>query len=522
MSYQVLARKWRPQQFQDVVGQEAIVRTLQNTLLSQRVAHAYLFTGTRGVGKTTVARLFAKALLCQDPKGDSNPCGQCQSCLSFQEGSSMDFIEVDGASNNSVENIRSLIENVQYLPTKGDYKIYIIDEVHMLSISAFNALLKTLEEPPAHVVFIFATTEPNKIPQTILSRCQRYDFKNVLVEDISSHIKKIATSEGISFDNDEIIKVIAQKADGSLRDSLSLVDQILALSEGKKITEETLIQSLGVARLSAIKELVTAILEGYLNRCSEVYSQIVKENVEVKNIATQIIDHFYYIIENIDEPEKVYSKGLVKEGLLKEISISELFWIYEGLNRDFEWALNSLNPVKVVEVVLKKYTLRKTILQSTDLKIDRESEKKKISKPKTWEDFLEHLKSESPGIYANIERGNIIEKTFISEANVSVSYGFADESKVFYDYFQDKESYQKLKSLMAYFFDKEVENVDLKIQFLSRDQKQEQNFVSRVEKEEQERAKSEEEAKKSLLDNENIKTLEKEFNTKADKIVLNK
>ncbi len=523
MSYQVLARKWRPQQFQQVIGQEAIVRTLQNALVSQRVGHAYLFTGTRGVGKTSVARLFAKALLCQNPKSDGNPCDVCEACNSFKDGSTMDFLEIDGASNNSVENIRQLIDNVQYLPTKGDYKIYVIDEVHMLSISAFNALLKTLEEPPVHVVFLFATTEPEKIPQTILSRCQRFDFKNVLPHDVSGHLKKIAQAEGITFENDEIVDVIAQKGDGSLRDSLSLMDQVLALSDGKNISEETLIQSLGVARLSAIKELVTAILEGHLGSCSKIYSQIIEENVEVKNVAAQILDHFFYIIQNIDEPAKIYEKKLVREALLTNISISELFWIYEGLNRDFDWALRSLNPIKVVEVVLKKYTLRKTILKSTDLMIDRGGSKKKVvQKPKTWEGFLTHLQENVAGVHANLERGNIVEKPIISENSFYVSYGFAEDNKVFYDFFQEKESFTKLSGLIANFFEIEEENVRVNLKLISIEEKEDKNFVSQVEKAEKKIQEQEDANKESLLSNLNIKKLEAEFNTKVDKVILNK
>src|SRR5690349_18231976 len=199
MAYQVLARKWRPKQFEEVVGQTHVTRTLQNAIKQEKLAHAYLFTGTRGVGKTSIARLFAKAIRCENRKPDCNPCLVCQSCKDIDSGNSMDYIEIDGASNNSVDDVRSLIENVQYLPTRGKYKIYVIDEVHMLSVSAFNALLKTLEEPPHHAIFMLATTDPQKLLGTVISRTQRYDFKNVPVEQLTQHLMNIAKAEGITF-----------------------------------------------------------------------------------------------------------------------------------------------------------------------------------------------------------------------------------------------------------------------------------------------------------------------------------
>ena len=238
MAYQVLARKWRPKQFEEVVGQAHVTRTLQNAIKQEKLAHAYLFTGTRGVGKTSIARLFAKAIRCENRKADFNPCLVCASCRDIDASNSMDYIEIDGASNNSVDDVRALIENVNYLPTRGKYKVYVIDEVHMLSISAFNALLKTLEEPPAHVLFILATTDPHKLLGTVISRCQRYDFKNVPIEILKEHVLKIANAEGIKFSTPKIAEKLAELGKGSVRDTLSIFDQVLGLSATQNINED--------------------------------------------------------------------------------------------------------------------------------------------------------------------------------------------------------------------------------------------------------------------------------------------
>ncbi len=243
-SYIVLARKWRPQTFSDLVGQQHIAVTLRNAIAQNRVAHAFLFTGSRGVGKTSTARIFAKALNCAHAPCDE-PCNACESCREITEGHSMDVIEIDGASNRGINEIREVLDAVRYAPGRDRYKIYIIDEVHMLTTEAFNALLKTLEEPPAHVVFIFATTDPNKIPITIVSRCQRYDFKRIGTDDLVAHLGRIAESEGIAFD-DSALRLIARNARGGVRDALSAMDQIIAFSE-QPISGERAAEVLGVA-----------------------------------------------------------------------------------------------------------------------------------------------------------------------------------------------------------------------------------------------------------------------------------
>ena len=232
MSYLVLARKYRPQLFEDLVGQEDIALALKNAIVNKKIAHAYIFSGPRGIGKTSTARIFAKAVNCEHQETQNGePCNDCSICHDISNGTFLDFVEIDGASNNGVEQIRNLRENVKYRPNKAKYKIYLIDEVHMLTVQAFNALLKTLEEPPEHIIFVFATTEPHKIPLTILSRCQRYDFKRIPTLRISEHLKSILNKENVQYEEEAIFE-IAKNADGSLRDSESLLDQLIAFSSG--------------------------------------------------------------------------------------------------------------------------------------------------------------------------------------------------------------------------------------------------------------------------------------------------
>jgi DNA polymerase III subunit gamma/tau len=257
-NYEVIARKWRPQAFQNLVGQSHIAQTLSNALKSGRIPHALLFTGPRGTGKTSSARIFAKALRCPNAQ-NFVPCQVCSDCMDIAQGRHMDVIEIDGASNNGVDSIRELRESVAFAPTSGKYKIYIIDEVHMLSASAFNALLKTLEEPPPHVVFILATTEVQKIPNTILSRCQRFDFRMISQKEISEHLAKICKDENIDFE-DNALWLIARQAKGSMRDSQSLLEQITTYANGK-ITTEQVTASLGLVQRELVNEVVQAIVE---------------------------------------------------------------------------------------------------------------------------------------------------------------------------------------------------------------------------------------------------------------------
>ncbi|MDP8217242.1 MAG: DNA polymerase III subunit gamma/tau, partial [Candidatus Theseobacter exili] len=268
--YEVLARKWRPTTFEEIVGQNHVSKTLQNAIEMNRIGHAYLFVGSRGIGKTSTARVFAKALNCE--KGPSkNPCNQCAFCREIKEGNSMDVLEIDGASNRGIDEIRELRENVKFAPAKGRFKIYIIDEVHMLTPQAFNALLKTLEEPPGHVKFFFATTKPESIPATILSRCQRFDLRRLSIKEISTHLQTIAESEGITIEQ-KALRSLARGADGSLRDAESLFDQLISFC-GEKIDYDNTVLLLGQAN----QEQVSLFVDGILESSAEKSISIVKD-----------------------------------------------------------------------------------------------------------------------------------------------------------------------------------------------------------------------------------------------------
>ncbi len=288
MSYIVLARKWRPRGFDDIVGQEPVVTTLKNALAGDKIAHAYLFSGPRGVGKTSLARIRAKALNCEERSG-SEPCGSCQSCEGITQGSSVDVFEIDGASNNSVDAVRELRETVKYAPAGGKYKIYIIDEVHMLSTSAFNALLKTLEEPPPHVIFIFATTEPKKIPPTILSRCQHHAFRRITKNRIREQLKKITDKEKINI-KEEALEMIAKAGDGSMRDALTLLDQAYSFSD--EIDEAQLQTLLGLPETEVIMGLSESIIKGDISRTLSIIKELTDRGSDLRQLTKELLEQF--------------------------------------------------------------------------------------------------------------------------------------------------------------------------------------------------------------------------------------
>lgn len=288
MSYTVSARKWRPQKFDEIVGQRHMVRTLKNAIKNNRVANAYIFSGTRGVGKTTTARILAKALNCVHGPTD-NPCGECKPCRDIKIGSSVDVIEIDGASNRGIDDIRSLRDNVKYAPASGKYKIYIIDEVHMLTKEAFNALLKTLEEPPSHVIFIFATTETNKVPDTILSRCQWFDFKTLHIDDIVKQLSFIAEKDGISI-NKDYLKMIAKNAEGSMRDAQMLFDQVISFS-GEVIKEEDVKNVLGLVDKKLIEDLMNSIIKKDCRELIKLVGKLRESGYDIKIFYKEMVEY---------------------------------------------------------------------------------------------------------------------------------------------------------------------------------------------------------------------------------------
>lgn len=288
MSYVVLARKWRPKYFEEVVGQGHVARTLKNSISQDRVAHAYLFTGARGVGKTSTARILAKALNCHQGPTDT-PCYACPSCVEISAGQSVDVFEIDGASNRGINEIRELREGARYAPSRDRYKIYIIDEVHMLTTEAFNALLKTLEEPPSHVKFVFATTEPQKIPVTILSRCQRFDFKRITQQDIVEHLTDLCQKEQINAER-AALQLLARQAAGGMRDALSLLDQVISFA-GDQISEEQVIQILGVANRRHLFELSHAVLSRDAERALITLDDVHRYGYDLHQFASEMVNH---------------------------------------------------------------------------------------------------------------------------------------------------------------------------------------------------------------------------------------
>lgn len=287
MSYTALYRKWRPVSFEDVKGQDPIVQTLKNQITSERIGHAYLFCGTRGTGKTSIAKIFARAVNCEAPR-EGSPCNECPACKSILTGSSMNVVEIDAASNNGVENIRDIRDQVQYPPTEGRYRVYIIDEVHMLSMGAFNALLKTLEEPPSYVIFILATTEVHKIPITILSRCQRYDLKRISLDTIAKRLGELTRAEHIDVE-DKALGYIAKAADGSLRDGLSLLDQCVAFHYGKTLTYDNALEVLGAVDSAVFSRMFGAVAEGRTKDCICALEEIVVQGRELGQFVTDFI-----------------------------------------------------------------------------------------------------------------------------------------------------------------------------------------------------------------------------------------
>ena len=320
MSYTALYRKWRPVSFEDVKGQDPIVQTLKNQITSERIGHAYLFCGTRGTGKTSIAKIYARAVNCEHPV-DGSPCNECASCKSILAGTSMNVVEIDAASNNGVENIRDIREQVQYPPTEGKYRVYIIDEVHMLSIGAFNALLKTLEEPPSYVIFILATTEVHKIPITILSRCQRYDFKRISLETIAGRLRQLTEAEHIETE-DKALMYIAKAADGSLRDALSLLDQCVAFHYGKLLTYENVLDVLGAVDSGVFSSMFNAVIEGRTKDCITQLEEIVIQGRELGQFVTDFIWYLrnLLLVQSADDAEGLLDMSEENLKQLKEDS----------------------------------------------------------------------------------------------------------------------------------------------------------------------------------------------------------
>ena len=355
--HKALYRVYRPKNFSDVIGQEHIVRTLKNQIENNNVGHAYLFCGTRGTGKTSTAKIFSRAVNCTNLHNDE-PCNECENCREILEDKTMDVVEIDAASNNSVDNIRELRENVKYSPAKAKYKVYIIDEVHMLSQGAFNALLKTLEEPPSYVIFILATTEPHKIPATILSRCQRFDFKRVTVKDISSRMRYICEKEGIEAD-EKALNLIARNSQGALRDALSILDQCISF-EGNKISYNDVIELLGSVNIEQLFDLAESIIKEDTRKSLQILNDFIIWGKDVRNLVNDLIDHFrnLMVCKISNDLDEIISLPEETIDLLKQqaetIDTNNLIRILNILSETQDGMKISSNPRVLMEVTMMK------------------------------------------------------------------------------------------------------------------------------------------------------------------------
>lgn len=580
MEYQVLARKFRPQNFEEMVGQDHIRSILQNAIIHNNIAHAYLFSGTRGVGKTTAARIFAKAIMCGNRDEKGNPCLKCDSCQQVNAGSSLDYLEIDGASNNSVENVRELIDNVQYLPTNGKYKVYVIDEVHMLSTSAFNALLKTLEEPPAHVVFIFATTDPHKLLDTVISRCQRIEFKNLNPDELKSLVRGIAQKEGIKFESEDVVEALCDHGNGSGRDVLSVLELLKNVTADKYITNASLANVLGIPEKSSIIAFIKSIIQADIAQTQKLFESIINSPVDLVKFHLQLQKNFFKLIEGValNQVDSEYSSID-----FSQYSLAELMWIYEVMSKDFEWIESSTMIEQNLKILYIKLTLRKQILSSEKsgnvevkkkenlapetetgpIKANDESsddganiiqaaihqleqQKEDVVEPETsaqessfaeveeelaeelprssefyFQDFIEDLFQTHSTLAVNLERGNLLEDAIIQNGHLSLVIGFSEAEKVFYDVMSEPESKNKLKEVLLSTYEIHEDGLNIQIRLLTDTEINNKNFKSKVEIDEQNLLQAKEEQKDRLLNNVFIKNAEQIFESKVNKIILN-
>ena len=369
MSYVVSARRWRPQTFEDLVGQEHVSRTLSNAIRVGRVAHAFLFTGVRGVGKTTTARILAKALNCEQGPTPT-PCNVCVNCQEITVGSAIDVLEIDGASNTGVDDVREIIENVRYQAAKSRYKIYIIDEVHMLSTSAFNALLKTLEEPPAHVKFIFATTDPHKLPATVQSRCQRYDFRRIPLRLVRERLRQIVAADGVEI-SDRALFMLAREGEGSMRDAQSLLDQVLASTTGT-VSDEDVLGALGIADRQVIANIGEAIITRDASRAVQLVAEVYTHGQDIRRLTRDVLEHLRNVaVTKVSDgdllPDVPEEEVTVLRQQAARISNEECGRAFRVLQETDEEVARSPYPKLVLEMALIKVTALPPLIPAEEL-----------------------------------------------------------------------------------------------------------------------------------------------------------
>ncbi len=433
MSYVVIARRWRPQQFDEVIGQEHVSKTLANAIANKRIAHAYIFSGPRGVGKTTTARILAKAVNCE--KGPTpTPCNECASCVAITKGNSLDVMEIDGASNRGIDEIRNLREKIRFAPAMGKYRVYIIDEVHMLTKEAFNALLKTLEEPPEHVIFIFATTEIHRVPPTILSRCQRFDFRRIAVRTILQHLQHICQTDHIEAEEEALLQ-IAKKADGSMRDAESILDQIISYA-GNKISFEDVVQALGVIHQDFYFNLTEHIRQGAVKEVILAANEIFETGHDLNEFLLGFEEHLRNILvikttgstQLVDTSENYLAQY---QKLAETFSENDLVAYLQIVGETLNAVKNSQQPQLKFELGLIKLAKMPKTAHIDDLLRHIASLKKKDTKPLTSSIQtvqepsvqsqpidLDHIKDRWPHLLKKIERDHASLARILSQAHI--------------------------------------------------------------------------------------------------------
>lgn len=509
MSYLVLARKWRPQRFEDIVGQAHVTRILQNAIRSNRIAHAYLFTGVRGVGKTTAARILAKALNCE--KGPTpSPCDECGGCREITAGNSLDVQEIDGASNRGIDEIRQLIENVRYQPAKSRFKIYIIDEVHQITRDAFNALLKTLEEPPPFVKFILATTEPHRLPETILSRCQRFDFRRISVREISQRLSDIASKERLSI-TDGALLLVAREAEGSMRDAQSLLEQVLSYAaplpgeeeSGKQIDEGLLQDLLGFAERKTLYDLSESVIAGNATKCLELVAEATAKGRDMPRFSRDLVEHFRnLLVARLAQEQKGGSSargGQIADSSrlldlpdreiedlkqqVGDLSVETLMDYFRFMSEADEEIARSAYPRFALEAaVVRLATLPKTIpivealgrLESLEARLQQERNRNPLPQPReavrvaekereehpadsaakqdqagAWKEFVSFVRREKKFLGSHLEYVSPLELS-------SVQLRIGVEDRHHFNYLQDPENLSVLKDFARRYFTSEI------------------------------------------------------------------
>ncbi len=457
MSYQVTARKWRPKTFKDLIGQDHITQTLINALRSDRLPHALLFSGTRGVGKTSSARVLAKTILCPNVQ-DFVPCSQCSVCEEIAAGNHVDVIEIDGASNNGVDAIRELRETVGYMPAGGKYKVYIIDEVHMLTTSAFNALLKTLEEPPPHVIFVMATTEPQKIPVTILSRCQRFDFRRISTRILKAQIENICKTDGVEFEP-EALWLISRLADGSSRDGLSILDQVINFT-GARLTQKNIVEVLGLTDRNLLIQSLRAFVDRDLASITDIIEKIFSAGYDPSNFMKDLLEEVRHMLLAKLNTSKTPLLDLADseiESLRKTaetLSHEDIHLLFDMALKGSADVLRAQSPRVVLEMVLLRMAQAPRIQEISQLLGSRDPKNTQNassqrqapaqhSTPDTWESFVEKAKTENPLLAAQLVNVSLIQMT-----EQTVTLGVASNQKFMYEQLNVPKTLEKISQLL--------------------------------------------------------------------------